>query len=290
MTAEEDNEDPAEVLGMELEPVDPNEMEIDEEANERRGGVGPHTEGGNLEDSIRETRVFQPVIAREGNDGVLRVVAGQRRTLAAQAVDEEYIPVLIMDLDGGDARLVSILENDEELKKDVSRKDRAKSTAALVEEEGSQRAAATRLGVDDSVISRRVERTRNFWSGTVFDADEKDTDFSTEDLNDQLLMSIRSVCDDSEEAEKVGKKIINEQIPNRIVSEAVSESESAPELRDNIDHIREESGIDNQVQTFAQFSGDEAEALEEWAKERGANQKEAVETLVAEKLRSEGLL
>jgi hypothetical protein len=74
------------------------------------------------------------------------------------------------------------------------------------------------------------------------------------------------------------------------VNESVSGSESGPELRENVDPISEEPGIGTHVQTFAQLLGSEAEALEEWAKNRCASQKEAVETLIANRLRPEGLL
>ena len=65
--------------------------------------------------SIAQHSVLVPVIARRDETGALRVIAGQRRTLAAVKSGVSSIPVRILEgLDTGRARIVAqIIENDQ---------------------------------------------------------------------------------------------------------------------------------------------------------------------------------
>lgn len=185
---------------MELEYVDPHELKIDE-INERSSNVGPTTEEGNLEKSIRDDGLDQPVQARRV-DGELKVFAGQRRTHAAQAVGVDEIPVLIQDVNDTEALAISISENEQHLNKDVLPKDRAKSTQKLVEMMGSPSAAADRLGLTEETIERRLERNKSFWKSTPVAPDSDDEEDGA-GLPDDILKGIRKTCYRTEHATEV---------------------------------------------------------------------------------------
>jgi ParB/RepB/Spo0J family partition protein len=273
----------------ELRFENPKDLVIDE-LNERRSSVGPRNEDGvSIEDSIGEEGVQQPVIAREVN-GELHVVAGQRRTLAAQAQNLDEIKVIVEDLDDADALVRSITENDEGFKKSVSRADRAVAVKELVELVGSRSEAARRLGRDQSTISRWLEPVRGEWAGTIFDPDV-DADLEVEQLSQRILEIIRGITDGGERGEEIGKKILRENITQKTVRLAAKEADGPDEFEQLLDELSQKAGSGHErVQEDIVFTEESAEALRDWAKSRGTNEREAVRILVEEKLEDEGYL
>jgi ParB family chromosome partitioning protein len=136
--------------------LDPDELEIDP-VNERKSNVQPQKGKNSLVDSVREKGVIQPIVVRE-RDGNYYVVAGQRRTLAAQIAGIDEIPARLMKMNDAEARVVSITENAEPFNKSVSLDDRAKAIQNLQDEEGwSQAKIADKLDVSQPTISRWME-------------------------------------------------------------------------------------------------------------------------------------
>jgi ParB family chromosome partitioning protein len=64
-----------------------------------------------LAGSIREKGVLQPLLARERADGEYEIVAGERRWRAAQRAGIHDVPVLIRNLNDGEALEIALIEN-----------------------------------------------------------------------------------------------------------------------------------------------------------------------------------
>lgn len=268
---------------MEFCELDPQDLSIDK-TNERRSNPGSKTKGGDLEKSIAENGVVFPIYVREV-EGELRVVAGQRRTLAAQAVGEETIPAIKMDLDEPDARAISIMENDEQLRKDVPRKDRARATKAYVKTVGSKSIAAENLGVTKQTIENRLETTRSFWKETEFGVDTR-SEKDTENLPDQLLTRIRSVSNSGKEAEKMAIQIIEDKIPRKIVDAALSKSDSRSQFEKHLDQLyyRDDEEDNLKLVIEVELEGQPAHRLSAYSKDKGTTPEEAATKLVKKRL------
>lgn len=263
---------------MEFCMLDPHDLRIDK-TNERRSNPGSKTDGGDLEKSIAERGVLDPIHVREVDDE-LNVIAGQRRTLAAQAVGLDKIPAIKLDVDESEARAISMIENDEQLRKQVPRKDRARATRAYVNEVGGTDVAAEKLGVTQQTIVNRLETTRSFWKGTEFYAHTR-SEKETEDIPNQLLARIRSVTNDGEDGEEVAVQIKEDNIPRNIVDSALSNADSRSELETELEqryYRDDEDKIEFEVEL--EFEGDTAQTLANFARDRGTSREEAARQLL----------
>ncbi|WP_135826429.1 ParB/RepB/Spo0J family partition protein [Halorussus ruber] len=264
--------------------IDPNELVIDE-VNERTSNTGPRTDRGNLETSIEEKGVENPPQARPQDDGNgYKVFAGQRRVLAAQAVGLPEIPVIVKDLDDMEALAASVNENNEHLKKDVSRKDRAQAVKKL-ERKWEREKVAEHFGVQAQTIRNWLEPTREFWEDTIFDPNIE-TEFETEYIADDILSDLRRVMKKSDLAERAAKIIIKKQIPKKVVRSAIK---STDDPADFIKELKEQweavSSGKEQIRPRITLTGNHAERLKAWAKERGISKEQATKQLVKDRLK-----
>lgn len=266
--------------------VDVDLLEVDE-VNERKQGVGPRTGLGDLEKSIQENGLQNYPQARPCEDGEgYRIFAGQRRLLAAKSVGLKEIPIIVKDLDDTEALAASINENNEHLRKEVSRKDRARAVEQIVKEWGEDRAAAE-FGVEPQTIRNWLEPTRDYWEGTIIDPGI-DTEIDTEDLADDLISTIRRNINSPDLAERIIKLIINNNIPPSIIRSAAevaeNETEFVSEMKEQWEATAEGK---SQIRPRITLVGDDVEHLRDWAKSRGLNEKMAVKQIVVERLNQE---
>ncbi|CAN5493306.1 ParB/RepB/Spo0J family partition protein [soil metagenome] len=73
-----------------------------------------HFRDEDLEDltrSVRDKGVLQPLVVREGARGEYEIVAGERRWRAAQRAGIHEVPVLIRNLNDGEALEIALIEN-----------------------------------------------------------------------------------------------------------------------------------------------------------------------------------
>jgi len=99
---------------------------------------------GDLEASIREQGVLQPVLVRPTTDGY-ELIAGERRWRAAMAAGLRSVPAVVKPLDDLGALEAALVENLQ--REDLSALDRARAYRRLTEEFGlSQDAVAKRVG------------------------------------------------------------------------------------------------------------------------------------------------
>ncbi len=269
------------------EDVDPSELEIDP-INERLSNTGPEAEdGSSLEDSIQELGVVQPVVARESN-GKYRVVAGQRRTLAAQSVGIDTIPVRVMEMSDAEARMVTVTENAEPLSKDVTAEDRAKIIKDMIEIDGlSKSEIADQIGVSQPTIYNWLEPARNYWENTDFDPDSNG-ETGPDELSNNILKIIRKNTENSDLGERLAKKTIEENVPKRLVKEASDASANENEFeKELLDIIRDLNSDKKRIQEKVYFSGAPAEAIDSIAKEYGASNRQVIKKLTCRSLAEE---
>jgi ParB/RepB/Spo0J family partition protein len=271
-------------LGSEI--FDPDELVIDP-VNERVSNTGFHTEKDRaFLESIRENGVLNPVVVREV-DGEYRVVAGQRRTLAAQQVGLDEIRANIRDLDDQQARLLSITENADEYQKDVPPGDRAETIKKLLEDGVDTSEIASKMGCSVPTVERWVEPARDYWEDTEFEADPDQEDQSLlEELSLTSMQLIREATEDSNQAEKIAKRVVKNNVKVELVREAHSIADTSAEFEQEISRIINQlnSGI-QRINEKITFTGEEAEKLEEVMKDRGVNEREAIRMLVRERLK-----
>lgn len=269
-----------------IELVNPNELTIDK-VNERSLNTGPRTDSGDLEKSILENGVENPPQVRPTEDGKgYRVFAGQRRVLAAQAVGLSEIPVIVKDLDDMEALAASVNENNEHLKKEVTRKDRAVAVDQLKESWGIDR-VADEFGVEPQTVRNWLEPTRNFWSGTIFDP-VIDSSLETEYLADDLLAELRRVMGDADFAERAAKIIIKNKIPKVVVRSSISQADNPKAFLDELkEQWRAQSEGMEQIRPRITLTGSDAERLKRYAKDRGITNQRATKQLVKKQLEDE---
>lgn len=269
--------------------LDPDGLEIDP-VNERKSNVHPQKGENSLVDSVREKGVIQPIVVRE-RDGQFYVVAGQRRTLAAQIAGRDEIPARVMEMDDAEARVVSITENAEPFDKSVPIDDRAKAIKSLYEEEGwSQARIADEIDVSQPTVSRWMEPAHPDWTGTLIDPDE-DGEVNAEDVPLGSLKLIRENTNSKEKREELVKFVKEKNIKKALVERAARRAENEADFEERLDNIAEElQEGETTVKTDVRFSGEEANQIERIMKEYGKPRDEVIEELTRKSLQSLGLL
>lgn len=263
---------------------DPYELEIDP-VNERVSNVGFHTEKDDaLIKSIEQMGVTSPIVVRK-KEGDFYVVAGQRRTLAAREADVESIPARIYEMDDQDAKLVSITENADQYDKDVPPADRAKSIDSLLNDGLEIDEIADAMGVSKPTVERWWEPARDYWEDTEFEADTENDDSPLDNLSLTAMSIIRENTSSPEQSERIANKVIKNNVQVKFVEEAEKVAENPEEFENKIDNIIAalEEGI-QQISEKVRFTEEEAEKLESIMRNRGVNEKQAIEMLVEERL------
>lgn len=110
-----------------------------------------------LAQSIREKGVLQPLLVRPaaGQPGRFQIVAGERRWRAAQRAQRHEVPVIVRELDDGEALQLAIIEN-------VQRQD----LSPIEEAEGYQRLLAE-FGFSQDALAKVVAKSRSHIANTV---------------------------------------------------------------------------------------------------------------------------
>jgi ParB family chromosome partitioning protein len=280
---------------MEVVELNPNDLEIDP-VNERTENIGPEKGDDSLEESIREQGVIQPPVARrDGNK--FKVVVGQRRTLAAQNVGVESMPVILMDWDDSDAIAASVTENVDAFRKSVSRTDRAAAVRRLMDvNDWDKNDVARELGVNPSTVSEWLERTNPEWEDTVVHVDgasqaPEEVRESVDTVDDKQLASIRSNTESKEEREEIVREVAESNLSQRDVLEATKQARRSKDkgLKDIIKEMQQaksEGSGQIRVRTRVTFTGNQADGLKKAAKELGTSEEEVVRKAIEDYLKN----
>lgn len=108
-----------------------------------------------LENSIREFGVLQPLLVRPMSDGSYRIVAGERRWRAARRAGLTEVPVIIRSLTDSEAAAIALIENLQ--REDLNAIEEAAGIKRLIEEfDFTQEEAADKLSKSRSAIANSL--------------------------------------------------------------------------------------------------------------------------------------
>lgn len=306
---------------MNVEQVDPDRLSISD-LNERKGFDDPDAESGHIEideltENIAEIGIVQPPLVRpfDGEFKDYEVVIGQRRTLAAQEInnfdefeDIDEIPVVVVEWDDGDALAASIVENVDALQEKVGKYDRAVAIDRLKELEGwTNGDVADHLGVPRKTVSSWLEPIRDHWDQvSKIQAEESGNELAAngqfisgeesaeEEPPVDMLQSVRTGSESPEESARILETVEEEELSKDDVVEARKQSsETGESMEQTVAGVAEEKRKHNEVdvseRVYIDFtlSGDEADAIKEAAKESGATPKQYAKAAIRRELERE---
>ena len=110
---------------------------------------------GELEASIREFGVLQPLLVRPMSDGSYKIVAGERRWRAAKRAGLKEVPVVVKSLSEEEAAAIALIENLQ--REDLNAIEEAVGIKRLMDEFGfTQEAAAEKLSKSRPAIANAL--------------------------------------------------------------------------------------------------------------------------------------
>ena len=108
-----------------------------------------------LEASVREYGILQPLLVRPMSDGSYKIVAGERRYRAARRAGLSEVPVIIKSLTDAEAAAIALIENLQ--REDLNPIEEAAGIRKLIEEYGyTQEEAAERLSKSRPAIANAL--------------------------------------------------------------------------------------------------------------------------------------
>lgn len=108
-----------------------------------------------LEASIREFGVLQPLLVRPMSDGSYKIVAGERRWRAARRAELKEVPVIIKSLTDAEAAAIALIENLQ--REDLNPIEEAAGIKKLIEEYGyTQEEASEKLSKSRPAIANAL--------------------------------------------------------------------------------------------------------------------------------------
>ncbi|MBR3767065.1 MAG: ParB/RepB/Spo0J family partition protein [Clostridia bacterium] len=108
-----------------------------------------------LEASIREFGILQPLLVRPMSDGSYRIVAGERRYRAARRAGLNEVPVIIKSLTDTEAAAIALIENLQ--REDLNPIEEAAGIKKLIEEYGlTQEEASEKLSKSRPAITNAL--------------------------------------------------------------------------------------------------------------------------------------
>jgi ParB family chromosome partitioning protein len=107
-----------------------------------------------LSESIKEKGILEPLIVRRVPEGY-ELIVGERRWRAAQKAGLKEVPVMLREVEGGEALEISLIENLQ--REDLNPIEEAEAFKRLVEEfQISQGDLSTRIGKDRTTITNAI--------------------------------------------------------------------------------------------------------------------------------------
>lgn len=308
---------------MKVTQVDPDRLCISD-LNERKGFDEPDAEFGHIEidtltESIAEIGIVQPPLVRpfDGEFKDYEVVIGQRRTLAAQEVnnfdefeDIDEIPVIVVDWDDGEALAASIAENVEAFREEVGEYDRARAIDRLKElRKWTNQDVADHLGVAKRSISDWLEPINDHWKevdkirSEEGRNEEEDLrrlisggESTEEDPSIDVLQNVRRGTESPEESAAIMKTIEEEELSSGDVRKAKQRTDSGESMEQTITEVAKEKREQQQTTTEQReevritFTGSDADALREAAKENAATTNQYARATIRQGLVDGGFL
>lgn len=108
-----------------------------------------------LATSIATHGLIQPIVVREGNNGLYRIIAGERRWRASKMAGLSEVPVIIIDADDRKAAELSLIENLQ--RENLNPIEEAAAFKSLIEEYGlTHDEVSTRIGKSRSAVTNTM--------------------------------------------------------------------------------------------------------------------------------------
>lgn len=110
-----------------------------------------------LSESMRAQGILQPIIARTTKfQGIYEIIAGERRWRAAKMAGLKQVPVVVREMDDGDAVIMALIENIQ--REDLNPIEQAKALQKLRDALMiSQEALAEKLGQSRTTVTRTLQ-------------------------------------------------------------------------------------------------------------------------------------
>ena len=246
----------------------------------------PGKEVEELAKSIEVQGLLQPIVVCEAREtGKWEILTGQRRFLAHKMLKREHIPAAILDqrVEEAEAKAISITEN--LIRRKLSGKELKDGVLYLYKFYGSIKDVAEATGLPREKVSNNVKYPR------LLPELKEMVDNQSIDVN--TAVKAQDAAADSfgdpnpELAIKLAKEM-NEMTgfqQKRIVRER--KRHPGRSVEDVIEHAKSGSSV---IQIITTVTKDTHTAIQQFAKEEGTNQDEAVATLIDEALLSRGFL
>lgn len=105
--------------------------------------------------SIKSTGVIQPILVRKTADGVIQLIAGERRWRASKLAGLKTVPAIVKEVDGLTQAQMALIENIQ--REDLNPIDRAQGYRTLITQLGlTQNELAGRLGEDRGSVAHFI--------------------------------------------------------------------------------------------------------------------------------------
>lgn len=136
------------VRAISMDKIDPNPMQA-------RNELGEIEE---LSNSIKEKGILEPILVR-AKEGRYKIIAGERRYVAAKKAGLEIIPCIVMDVSENEAMEISLIENLQ--RKDLDVFEEAEGLKTLVENYGyNHEKISKKIGKARSTITEIINLTK----------------------------------------------------------------------------------------------------------------------------------
>jgi ParB family chromosome partitioning protein len=196
-----------------LDAIDPNPEQPRKQFNQAK------LDG--LADSIRERGILQPPVVRDIGEDRYQLIAGERRTRAAQIAGLTTIEVILADTDGASSLQDALLEN--VAREDLSPIEKARAYASLVED----------LGMTREAIGRQMGESRMNISNYIRLLDLPDEVLDLIDHGSLSYVHGRALllCSDPTTRLHLGRRAVAEGWSTRQVEAAARKAQSPPSRR-----------------------------------------------------------
>jgi len=249
-----------------------------------------------LEDSIEDCGMLEPVIVRQNEPGKYGIVVGSRRFLAAKGAGLKLIPAIVMDLSDEDAMLYSFTENS--MRSDLSIEELAEVVAKFYIIDKSERKVAKRLGitrtsVHDALCVKGIKKVQD---------EAKKDDGRRATTSAKVLKEVAKAASSlfGEEVEKVPDKA--SELCNELKGESrdeakgiLKEMKALKESGTSIDNIPEvvqkiKKERSERISFKVSFDNRVSNAFNRAVQERHISRSEVIDTAIRQWLRTEGYL
>lgn len=276
-----------------LAVVHPNDICVSDE-NERKEVVIDTQ----FEESISNHGVLEPPLVRTADNGGYRyeVIAGQRRTLAAQNVGLDEIHVVVLDCSDSDALCASLIENMEEFKQSVSLNDRAEAVHRLRSmNEWTIKETAEQLDVTQQTISTWLECMRSEWEGTAIHPDNTGP-IDIDSIPQRVFGIVRKQVGGGRDGEQAISVIERESLRQKDVIEAskLADMDNPHSFLDHLENMgkkrrqQRQTSVSERANVDVTWTGETAENLRDAAADVGCTVEQFVEQTIANAVDNDG--